>query len=225
MCEGGVATWNRSSGPSPRAAHQCAVACPMESWVWRTALGRPVVPELKTSTDSAPSRHVHAPGPARPAPRRTAGGRLVVEVGHRRRARAAPASKRCGPRRRPRRARARSAPARAPTSALFHAGLRSGRRRHPTCSRRARRPRTRPGWPSSRPPGRPGRTPASARCRAKRVAPCVELARRSRSGRRPGRRARSSKRPAARSSPRCIGPTPMRTFFSHVRSLSTRTGL
>ena len=55
MCEGGVATWNRSSGPRPRAWHQCSVAWPIERWVWRTALGSPVVPELKTSTDSSVS--------------------------------------------------------------------------------------------------------------------------------------------------------------------------
>ena len=55
MCDGGVATWNRSSGPRPRAAHQSVVARPIEAWVWRTALGRPVVPELKTRTASSPS--------------------------------------------------------------------------------------------------------------------------------------------------------------------------
>ncbi len=55
MWEGGVATWNRSSGPRPRAATQWAVAHPIERWVWRTALGRPVVPELKTSTASSSS--------------------------------------------------------------------------------------------------------------------------------------------------------------------------
>ena len=39
MCDGGVAIWNRSSGPSPRAWHQCAVPRAMEAWVWRTAFG------------------------------------------------------------------------------------------------------------------------------------------------------------------------------------------
>ena len=58
MCEGGVATWNRSSGPSPRTVHQCPVACPIEPWVWRTALGSPVVPELKTRTASSARPHL-----------------------------------------------------------------------------------------------------------------------------------------------------------------------
>src|SRR5665213_3512364 len=55
MCDGGVATWKRSSGPRPRAEHQSAVAKPMDRCVCRTALGRPVVPELKTRTTSSRS--------------------------------------------------------------------------------------------------------------------------------------------------------------------------
>ena len=53
MWEGGVATWKRSSGPRPRTERQCSVAWPMESCVWRTAFGSPVVPELKTRMASA----------------------------------------------------------------------------------------------------------------------------------------------------------------------------
>ena len=55
MWEGGVATWKRSPWPRPRARHQCDVASAMERWVWRTALGRSVVPELNTRTDSQSS--------------------------------------------------------------------------------------------------------------------------------------------------------------------------
>ena len=55
MCEGGVATWNRSVGPRPSVWHQCAVPWPIERCVWRTAFGRPVVPELNTSTASSVS--------------------------------------------------------------------------------------------------------------------------------------------------------------------------
>ena len=58
MCDGGVATWKRSSGPSPSAAHQCRVPCPIERWVWRTAFGQPVVPELNTSTASSLVAHL-----------------------------------------------------------------------------------------------------------------------------------------------------------------------
>ena len=56
MCDGGVATWNRSSGPRPSASHQCAVAWAIERCVCRTAFGSPVVPELNTSTASSVSR-------------------------------------------------------------------------------------------------------------------------------------------------------------------------
>ena len=55
MWDGGVATWNRSSGPRPKAAHQSVVACRIEACVCRTALGSPVVPELNTSTASSAS--------------------------------------------------------------------------------------------------------------------------------------------------------------------------
>ena len=81
MCDGGVATWKRSSGPRPSAWHQCAVAWPIERWVWRTAFGSPVVPELNTSTASSVSLGL--------GDRRVAGRRLgrrplhrpVVDVG------------------------------------------------------------------------------------------------------------------------------------------------
>ena len=60
MCDGGVATWNRSSGPRPSATTQCSVPRPMDRCVWRTAFGRSVVPELKTRTQSSLSRTVGA---------------------------------------------------------------------------------------------------------------------------------------------------------------------
>ena len=84
MCDGGVATWNRSSGPSPRAATQWSVARPSEAWVWRTALGRPVVPELNTRTASSSTVDRRTARPVRSAATESAstGGR-VVEVGHR----------------------------------------------------------------------------------------------------------------------------------------------
>ena len=44
MCTGGVATWKRSRSVSPSAAIQCSTACPKLRCVWRTALGKPVVP-------------------------------------------------------------------------------------------------------------------------------------------------------------------------------------
>jgi hypothetical protein len=52
MCDGGVAICNRSVGPSWSARPQWPTAAANEAWVWRTALGRPVVPELKTKTAS-----------------------------------------------------------------------------------------------------------------------------------------------------------------------------
>ena len=86
MCEGGVATWNRSSGPSPSASHQCAVAWPIERCVWRTALGSPVVPELNTSTASSVVGDVTRPARAsarRPRAASSAGrsSRSVTRVG------------------------------------------------------------------------------------------------------------------------------------------------
>ncbi len=65
MWEGGVATWKRSSAPRPSAAHQWAVACPRERWVWRTALGIPVVPELNTRITSSLSSPPAGAGRAR----------------------------------------------------------------------------------------------------------------------------------------------------------------
>ena len=53
MWDGGVATWKRSSAPSPRAATQCPVAAAIVACVWRTAFGSPVVPELNTRTTSS----------------------------------------------------------------------------------------------------------------------------------------------------------------------------
>jgi hypothetical protein len=57
MCDGGVAICNRSVGPSWSARPQWPTAAANEAWVWRTALGRPVVPELKTKTASPAGRH------------------------------------------------------------------------------------------------------------------------------------------------------------------------
>ena len=122
MCEGGVATWNRSSAPRPRAVHQCAVAWPIDRWVWRTALGRPVVPELNTSTASAvPAAGAVAGAHGARLERRA---RRVVDVGDVP-VRHAPAQDSARPRRRPRRGPARSTARAWPTSAAFHAGLTS----------------------------------------------------------------------------------------------------
>ena len=59
MCDGGVATWKRSSGAeTERVAPVRAWRAPIERCVCRTAFGMPVVPELNTSTasSSAPRR-------------------------------------------------------------------------------------------------------------------------------------------------------------------------
>ena len=56
MCDGGVATWKRSASVSPNAVTQWAVPRSMEPCVCRTALGRSVVPELKTKTASSLDR-------------------------------------------------------------------------------------------------------------------------------------------------------------------------
>ncbi len=54
MWAGGVAIWKTSSGPRPeRRPPSGSVATAIERWVWRTALGSPVVPELNTSTASS----------------------------------------------------------------------------------------------------------------------------------------------------------------------------
>ncbi|CNI64752.1 Uncharacterised protein [Mycobacterium tuberculosis] len=52
MCDGGVATWMRSRFVSCSASRHCPTAVSSDAWVCRTALGRPVVPELKTSSAS-----------------------------------------------------------------------------------------------------------------------------------------------------------------------------
>ena len=116
MCDGGVATWKRSSWPSPSAVTQCAVPRSMDRWVWRTALGRSVVPELKTKTASSVSLHGDRRG------RRVAG---AVDHG-------GGARRRRGRGRRPRRA-ARPA-GRRPARRRRRSGARSGRRAVPTSS-------------------------------------------------------------------------------------------
>src|SRR5271166_4513351 len=66
MCDGGVATWMRSRSVSCSASRQCPTAASSDAWVCRTAFGRPVVPELNTSTAS-PSAGI-APDAGSPAP-------------------------------------------------------------------------------------------------------------------------------------------------------------
>ncbi len=83
MCEGGVATWKRSSGPSPMPSIQCVVAARSDRWVWRTALGMPVVPELKTSRTSESGSTLSAASPsAGPEPGPGGEGEDVVGVEH-----------------------------------------------------------------------------------------------------------------------------------------------
>ncbi len=53
MWTGGVAIWKRSASVRPSAVIQCSTPWPIERCVWRTAFGKPVVPELNTSTASA----------------------------------------------------------------------------------------------------------------------------------------------------------------------------
>ena len=62
MCDGGVVTWNRSASVSPSASTQCRVATRSDRCVCLTALGIPVVPELKTRTASASGEHLHTVG-------------------------------------------------------------------------------------------------------------------------------------------------------------------
>ena len=81
MCDGGVATWNRSSGPSPSASHQCRVARPIERCVCRTALGSPVVPELKTRTASSVSSPTPTSRSCTAVGQRGLERRRVVEIG------------------------------------------------------------------------------------------------------------------------------------------------
>ena len=64
MCDGGVTICMRSAAVIPSASRQCRTAAAKDRWVWRTALGRPVVPELKTSTASAAGSGSAAPGSA-----------------------------------------------------------------------------------------------------------------------------------------------------------------
>ena len=123
MCDGGVATWKRSSGPRPRAAHQWAVALVIEPWVWRTAFGSPVVPELKTRTASSVSSSApDATGPAGRAatPATVAGSsRSVTPSGPNRSTSSEADAVSATAWRAPVISRAW------PTSAAFHAGLRS----------------------------------------------------------------------------------------------------
>ena len=49
---GGVVTWMRSRLVSCNASRQCRTAASNDAWLCRTALGRPVVPELNTSSAS-----------------------------------------------------------------------------------------------------------------------------------------------------------------------------
>lgn len=58
MCDGGVRICIRSFGVSPNAARQCATAAAKPPCVCRTALGMPVVPELKTNSASEPGAGV-----------------------------------------------------------------------------------------------------------------------------------------------------------------------
>ena len=52
MCDGGVMICMRSADDSCNASRQCRTATANAPWVWRTALGMPVVPELKTNKAS-----------------------------------------------------------------------------------------------------------------------------------------------------------------------------
>ena len=65
MCDGGVAIWIRSRLVSCSASRQCRTASSNAAWVCRTAFGRPVVPELNTSTASAVRRPASRRGSAR----------------------------------------------------------------------------------------------------------------------------------------------------------------
>ena len=200
MCDGGVATWNRSSGPRPSAAHQCDVARPIDACVWRTALGNPVVPELKTRITSSAAPASAPGGRRRPwasaASRAVGSSRSVTASPPRRSA----SSEAAAPSATAWRGPAVSSKAWS-TSAAFHAGLRStpaapsllmaltvttnsGRFAIITATR------------SPRP------TPRSTRCRAK----ALPSPSRSRNDQRssPARMAsRSPYRSAARSSPPC----------------------
>ena len=53
MCDGGVATWNRSSSVSPRTAIQCWVPAASDACVCTTAFGIPVVPDENTRIASS----------------------------------------------------------------------------------------------------------------------------------------------------------------------------
>ena len=63
MWEGGVVTWIRSRAVSPSASCQCRTAARRDAWVCRTAFGKPVVPELNTSTTSAAGLGLTWPSP------------------------------------------------------------------------------------------------------------------------------------------------------------------
>lgn len=53
MCDGGVMICMRSAAVRPSASRQCSMAAANPAWLWRTALGMPVVPELNTNSASA----------------------------------------------------------------------------------------------------------------------------------------------------------------------------
>ena len=82
MCDGGVATWKRSSWPRPSAVTQWAVPRSIDPCVCRTALGRSVVPELKTRAASSVSCTAAEGGAALLVRSSTAARRRVVEIEH-----------------------------------------------------------------------------------------------------------------------------------------------
>ena len=206
MCDGGVATWKRSSGPRPRAAHQWAVAWPIDRCVWRTALGSPVVPELKTRITSSASERSDrrrrrgrwvgtGRGPSA-APRAAASSRSVTAAAPRRSASSAAAGPSATAWQGVVRPRAWS------TSTAFHAGLNST----------AAAPILLMAWTTATNSTRfdvitatrsPGPTPCATRWRANALARSSRSPKDQRSS--PIRTAsRSPKRSAARSRPRCI---------------------
>ena len=110
-------------GTEAESVHQCTVAWPIEQWVWRTALGSPVVPELKTRTASSAAGDPAGCGPG-------AGCRRTGSVDGSSRSVTASGAQAFGQQRRPRRRRPPRAPGRSVrgrgrTSAAFQAGLSS----------------------------------------------------------------------------------------------------
>ena len=125
MCDGGVATWNRSSGAEPERLDTSA------PWRGRSSgacaarpSGSPVVPELNTSTASSVVARLDAPAAGAAARQGGVECRLVVEIGD------AVGAEPLGEHRRRRHRRRRRAPGAVsstacPTSTAFHAGLSS----------------------------------------------------------------------------------------------------